>query len=284
LQADPPASLFVGTRPGEGDVVAKGVTLKDYRPYKAHETGRVLVFDSQTSFWVWSEGVSLGALEPLALSSRPIVNVRLSHAPAPHREEGPWGDAATLVLGPEPLELVAAYTCVSYGVAAITVVLPVLPRGSQVTFTWTVVCGGEVTPDPLRGPRLHTTYPWQDARYTQYSAPDPTYFLDDPKSSSSSALDPSSHISNLTILYAALGRYRPYWRDFDASDEQHWNVFVDEELLYAKSRTLGWLNVGTGVDGSFLDDVVAKGQVCMRVRILYVDVLLRRPGHSSPSP
>jgi hypothetical protein len=242
----------IGTTSGGNDVVKEGLTQPNFRPYKRNEPPRYLVDDEDFTLYVMHKDKAVGALEPVVFAARKIANPYIVHdLKVGTDDETEWEENVAVVIPTEPAGLTVKYNCISYGETPITLVIPLLPRGNQVSVTWTVLCGGEdwsyagyMEDDFSFTYWDDYMYPWS-SYYDQYL--DSDWFLSD------------YYTYDEYYSWGYYGSSDFFYTDWETTDEFSWNPYVDTGLLYSDHAPLGWLNVGTFQEPPFNADVVIYG-------------------------
>jgi hypothetical protein len=250
------SGLTIGLTSNGEEVISNGLTQPDWLPYKPHQPPHHIEDGLSTVFYVSSLERNLGAIEPLVWCARPIANPRIIHNM--HVDDGSQstavGDDVDIVITNEPKTLEIDYNCVGVGSTPVTVVLPILPRGSQVSFTWTLTCGSSSSYDFYSYEYLDEYY---DSYYDMYSSYYDLY-------SDWSYEYSSSDFYYYTDDYYLLGYYGSsayyLYSDSRSSSELLWSGLPSTDFLYNPDRGLGWINVGTGLTSQESDDVVSFGQ------------------------
>jgi len=243
----------VGTTMAGSEAVKSGLTQSDFRPYNKNQpAGFIADNDMDITFYVSNAEGPVGALDPVVFSSRSIANPYIEHALSVEdtSEDKDWEDAVKIVIPKTPSPIVVTFNCVSPGTTPMTLIIPVLPRGSQVSITWTVICGGT---DFTYGSYLSDDFSW-----TYYDDSLTSYFFD-----SSSTWIPSTDYYYSYDEYYTLGEYGTetfFYSDWDDSDENNWNPYVDTQSLYSENAPTGFINVGTGTSLDESHDVVDHGR------------------------
>lgn len=245
----------VGLTQNGQEVIKDGLTTSDFLPYKPHQAPNHIEEGLSTIFYVSSPTKTVGALEPIVFCARPIANPRIIHNMHIDENSGKdWEDAVEIGITEKPQTMEIDYNCVGIGSTPVTVVIPVLPRGSQVAFTWTLTCGGSSFYDFYSFEYMDSYYDlYSDDYYYYYS--DYYYDYDD--------VSGSYDWYYYTDDYYLIGSWSSsayMYSESRASDEFLWSELPSTDFLYDEDRGLGWINVGTGPGTDDSDDVVSFGQ------------------------
>lgn len=239
------------------EAINNGLTTPEFLPYKPHQAPNHIEEGLSTIFYVSSPSGAVGAIEPVVFCARPIANPRVIHNMHIGNDdsEKDWEDAVEIVIPEQPQTMEIDYNCVGIGSTPITVVIPILPKGSQVAFTWTLTCGGSSFYEFYSYEYMDSYYDMGTDMYTDYYADSYGKYYDDEEG--------TTDWYYYTDDYYLLGSYSSsayMYSESRASDEFLWSELPSTDFLYDLDRGLGWINVGTGPNVDDSDDVVSFGQ------------------------
>jgi hypothetical protein len=150
----PAKGLKIGTAVGLDDVVKDGSTQSKFQKFVAGDTTSSFVeYGDSTTFYLQGPVEALRGEEPFVFAHRPVVTVDLDHDF--HMSEGDADDDSDdakleIVLDSKQKTLKVAYTCVFPGKTAVSLAIPILPKG-MIAFHWTKDCSADAYNDYYTG-------------------------------------------------------------------------------------------------------------------------------------